>query len=206
MRARVAVKSSYDLVYLGRRKQGTWCFQLSLEGSGDRMELVLKQEYRRRREHKAKAEKTLRLPLYFDGNSGCIHVGKGNKTLDELDLGLPTQPNEMGEVDADSPEQSEEESNLDPVPDLTSDIASRITDAGTVTGSSNASEPGMFTTSFFSTTDPWAFPSDEEPDRDAQTQVGQVEVGPILDGLPRPPWEIGPANRRMEPYRRARDR
>ncbi|KAK0746876.1 hypothetical protein B0T18DRAFT_466281 [Schizothecium vesticola] len=183
--AGVAANLSYDLVYLGRRKQGTWSFRLSLEGSGDRMELVLKQNYRRRRDLKATAMKTLRLPLYFDGNSGCIHVGERDKTLDELDLGLPTQPNEMGEVDTDSPEESEEESDVDSVPDRASETASpRITDAGTVTGSSNADERGMFTTSVFAATDPWA------------AQVAQVEVGPIFDGLPRP-WRIGPANRRV---------
>lgn len=188
----MAASRSYDLVYLGRRKQGTWTFQLSLDGSGDEMALVLQQLYRRRRKDPPKTKKTLRLPLYFDGNSGCIHVGERNKTLDELDLGLPVQPDELGEVDTDAAAASEESSE-DDESDVDSETASRITvDAGTIiTGSSNAGDEAgmMFTTSMFTADDPWAFPpgnGDRESDQDTQTKTGQqVEVGPIFDGLPR---------------------
>jgi len=72
----------------------------------------------------------------------------------------------MGEVDADPFEESEEESDVDSVPDRASETALRTTDAGTVTSSSNANERGIFTPSFFVAKDPWEFPGDEEPDRD----------------------------------------
>ncbi|KAK0612271.1 hypothetical protein B0T14DRAFT_343120 [Immersiella caudata] len=98
-RKRVAAKLSYDLIYLGKRRQGGWRFRLSLEGSGDDMWLTLQQEHRQRRDMPWEIKKTLRLPLYFDGNSGCVQVGERNKTIQELNLGLPPQPNELGEVE-----------------------------------------------------------------------------------------------------------
>jgi hypothetical protein len=110
----VTARHSYDLIYLGKRKQGTWSFKLSLEGSHDEMWLVLHQEYKRRRELPWELKRTLRLPLYFDGNSGCVQVGERNKTIEELDLCLPPQPNELGETGADaSAGESDQEPDSD---------------------------------------------------------------------------------------------
>lgn len=105
----ITAKRSYNLVYLGKRKQGTWLFRLSLDGSGNTMSLLLEQHYKQRKELPWTAEKTLRLPLYYDGNSGCIHIGVGNKDIDELALGLPPQPDEFGQVNIDPTEESDDE-------------------------------------------------------------------------------------------------
>lgn len=109
----VLARRSYDLVYLGKRKQGTWHFRLSLEGSGDRMHLVLQQFHQRRKNLRCNSEETLRLPMYFDGNSGCIHIGERNKTIDELGLGLPAQPDDTEEADAYATEELEREPDPD---------------------------------------------------------------------------------------------
>ena len=108
-RKRIAASPSYNLAYLGRRKQGTWRFRLSLDGSGNAMSLVLEQHYKKRRELPWTAKKTLRLPLYYDGNSGCIHIGAGNKAIDELALDLPPQPDDLGRVNVDPTEESDDE-------------------------------------------------------------------------------------------------
>jgi hypothetical protein len=105
---------SYDLIYLGRRTQGTWSFKLSLECSNDQMWLILHQQHKRRKEFPWKHKRTLRLPLYFDGNSGCVQVGERNKTIEELNLGLHPQPNEVGELAADAPAgESDQEPDSD---------------------------------------------------------------------------------------------
>jgi hypothetical protein len=105
----IAPKRSYDLVYLGKRKQGTWLFRLSLDRSGNTTSLLLEQHYKHRKELPWTAEKTLRLPLYYDGNSACIQIGAGNKDIDELALGLPPQPDELGQVNIDPTEESDDE-------------------------------------------------------------------------------------------------
>ena len=209
--ARVSSKLSYDLVYLGRRKQGTWTFQLSLEGSGDRMDLVLQQSYQRRRELPSQAKRTLRLPLYFDGNSSTIHVGYRNKAIDELDLGLPPQPNDLGEVDIDvSSEGPEQDSDVESVMESAPETASRITEAGTAATGSSTGEDEMFTSAMFSVTDSWAFQGGEQPDPNAEIHIHQVEVSPIFDGLPAPRKirsggrkASTPSSRRVEPYGQA---
>lgn len=201
----VAARDSYDLVYLGKREQGTWTFKLLLEGSGDKMELVLLQSYRRRRVLRPEAKRTLRLPLYYDGNSGCIHVGERNKALDELNLRLPPQPNEMGEVDSDATDESEGESNEDSISVMAPDIASRTPIEGSVTGCSTPGEGGSFSTSTFSVADPWALPDEEEA---SHNHVQQARGSPIFHGLPAPSPRRGvggvaKASRRLEPYGRA---
>jgi hypothetical protein len=209
--ARVSSKLSYDLVYLGRRKQGTWTFQLSLEGSDDRMDLVLQQSYQRRRELPSQAKRTLRLPLYFDGNSSTIHVGYRNKAIDELDLGLPPQPNDLGEVDIDvSSDESDQDSDVESAMESAPETASRITEAGTATTGSSTGEDEMFTSSMFSVTDSWAFQGGEQPDPNAEIHVHQVEVSPIFDGLPAPRKTRSgggkastPFSHRVEPYGQA---
>lgn len=110
-RGRVTADRTYDLVYLGKRKQGSWIFQLSLHGSGDDMYLTLQQSYAKRMDMPFMEMKTLRLPLYFDGNSSSIHVGERNRDISELDLGLPPQPNDSGELSSDW--SSEQESDTD---------------------------------------------------------------------------------------------
>lgn len=92
----VAAERSYDMLTLGPRDEGTWSFALSLEGANNEMELVLKQAHRRSGTNVWVDEECLRLPLYFDGSSGCVHVGSPHKTLEELGLDLPSQ-----EVDED---------------------------------------------------------------------------------------------------------
>jgi hypothetical protein len=77
------------------------------------MSLVLEQLHKKRKELPWTAEKALRLPLYYDGNSGCIHIGAGNKSIDELALGLPPQPNEWGQINIDPAEESDDESDSD---------------------------------------------------------------------------------------------
>jgi hypothetical protein len=100
---RVAADRSYDLVYLGKRTQGTWAFRLLLHRSSDddddddnnnnmQPELHLEQFYQRRRDIPLRRQNTLHLPLYFDGNSSCIHVGDRNRDISELGLDLPPQP------------------------------------------------------------------------------------------------------------------
>jgi len=210
---RVSSKLSYDLVYLGRRKQGTWTFQLSLEGSGDRMDLVLRQAYQRRRELPSQAKRTLRLPLYFDGNSSTIHVGYRNKAINELDLGRPPQPNDLGEVDmgVSSEDESDQDSDVESVMESApEETASRITEASTAATGSSTGEDDMFTSSIFSVVDSWAFQGGEQPDANAEIQVHQVEVSPIFDGLPSPRKKRrggGKAStlssRRVEPYGQA---
>jgi hypothetical protein len=98
---RVAASRTYDLVYLGKRKQGCWEVTLSLHGSGDDMSLKLQQSHSKRRNVTLNKLDTLHLPLYFDGNSSSIHVGERNRDISELGLGLPPQPGEYGELASD---------------------------------------------------------------------------------------------------------
>lgn len=116
---------SYDLLYLGKRKQGTWKFHLSLVGSGGDVKLVLKQWYKQRMEHPWTVMKTLHLPLYFDGNSGCVQVGARDKTIAELNLGLPRQPDEM---EGEGGESSDYDSDIE---ELESEPVSFLTRRGT---------------------------------------------------------------------------
>ena len=207
MRTRVAANLSYDLVYLGKRKQGTWSFQLSLEGLGDNMKLLLHQSHRRRRDLSPKKKKTLHLPLYFDGNSGCIHVGERNKTIDELDLGLPAQPNDMGEIDTDVAVDSDQNSDVDSDVNCEREVASHITDEGTMAGSSKTGGDSMLASSVFAATDLWAFPDDDLPEPSMEIHVRTVENSPMFDGLPTlrssGRKSLTPASRRLEPYGQA---
>ncbi|KAK3899622.1 hypothetical protein C8A05DRAFT_17963 [Staphylotrichum tortipilum] len=100
-RNRVAANRTYDVVYLGRRKQGCWVFRCRLHGSGDKMHLKLYQSYSRKRGLPLRDKTTLDLPLYFDGSSGCIHVGDRNRDISELSLDLPPQPRDLGVMTAD---------------------------------------------------------------------------------------------------------
>lgn len=63
------------------------------------MILQLEQLYKRKETSRIRfrSVKTLRLPLYFDRNSSCIHVGARNRDISELNLGLPPQPTGDGE-------------------------------------------------------------------------------------------------------------
>ena len=61
------------------------------------MQLHLEQFYQKRRNTALRPCKTLLLPLYFDGNSSCIHVGDRNRDISELGLDLPPQPTVWGE-------------------------------------------------------------------------------------------------------------
>ncbi|KAK3296446.1 uncharacterized protein B0H64DRAFT_398279 [Chaetomium fimeti] len=115
-RLRVPVSRTYDLVYLGRLKQGSWTFRPSLRGSGDDMLLEIEQLYRRKDNARLRfrTDKTLKLPLYFDRNSSCIHVGARNCDISELGLDLPPQPtDEEGETSSDDDDDSELESDMD---------------------------------------------------------------------------------------------
>ena len=63
------------------------------------MILQLEQLYKRKETSRIRfrTERTLRLPLYFDRNSSCIHVGDRNRDISELGLDLPPQPTDEGE-------------------------------------------------------------------------------------------------------------
>ncbi|KAK1757090.1 hypothetical protein QBC47DRAFT_378392 [Echria macrotheca] len=207
---RVSSKLSYDLIYLGKRKQGTWTFQLSLEGSGDTMDLVLHQLYQRRRDLEPKPKKTLRLPLYFDGNSSTIHVGDRNKAIDELKLGLPPQPNDLGEVETDPSEESDhdDDSDVDSIVVYAPQPASQGTDTGIAPTSLSKIEDDMFTSAMFTVPDVWTFPGGEQtPPTNAEGYVQQVEISPMFDGLPAPrKMKRGggkASNRRADPYGQA---
>jgi hypothetical protein len=113
---RVPASRTYDLVYLGRRKQGPLVFRLAVRGSGDDMVLELEQRWRRNEAvplHFA-TKSVLRLPLYYDRNSSCIHVGARNRDISELRLDLPPQPtDEGGEMSSDDSGDRDEDSSMD---------------------------------------------------------------------------------------------
>ncbi len=78
------------MVDLGRRRQGSWAFRCTLDRSGDEVHLKLHQLYRKRKRGLGfRDQETLDLRLYFDGSSGCIHVGDRNRDISELGLSLP---------------------------------------------------------------------------------------------------------------------
>lgn len=118
----VRAKRAYDLIYLDRRQQGTWEFRLSLavrprsESAGDdddNLQLVLEQRYKQRREFPWVAMNTLYLPLYFDSNSGSVQVGARDRSIAELDLQLPPQPEEgedgcSSSSDSDEPDEDDD--------------------------------------------------------------------------------------------------
>ncbi|KAH6839516.1 hypothetical protein B0I37DRAFT_386622 [Chaetomium sp. MPI-CAGE-AT-0009] len=115
-RLRVPVSRTYDLVYLGRLKQGFWTFRPSLRGSGDRIVLEIEYLYKRRDNARLRLRhvKTLRLPLYFDRNSSCIHVGARDRDISELGLDLPPQPtDEEAETSSEDDSDSELDSDMD---------------------------------------------------------------------------------------------
>lgn len=113
---RVPASRTYDLVYLGKRKQGPLMFRLALHGSGDRMTLELEQLWRRNETvplHFA-TKSVLSLPLYYDRNSSCIHVGERDRDISELGLGLPPQPtDEGGQASSDDSSDSDGDSSMD---------------------------------------------------------------------------------------------
>jgi len=138
------VKRAYDLIYLGKRKQGTWKFSMYLtdtaaaEDNNDddhKWQLVLSQHYKRRQNLHWTPMETLRLPLYFDGNSGCVQVGARDKSIMEQQaLNLPRQPEDEATSSSESDSESdgldedsdddddeyydiEEEEEDDPVPE-----------------------------------------------------------------------------------------
>ncbi|KAK1756671.1 hypothetical protein QBC47DRAFT_400302 [Echria macrotheca] len=124
----VAASRAYDVVYLGTRSQGQWKFRMELEGSNDDVILVLMQKYKRNRKAPWKAADTLRLPVYFDGNSGCIQVGDRSSSLDELCLGLPPQPGDTAGTFAYEAEESDFSDPEDPEPEESGDQPQHMTD------------------------------------------------------------------------------
>ncbi|KAK4235727.1 hypothetical protein C8A03DRAFT_36422 [Achaetomium macrosporum] len=110
---RVAANRTYDLVYLGKRRQGSWLFRLSLHGSGDEMELKLEQYYSKRIRMRLREENTLYLPLYLDGNSSCIQIGDRSRAISEVGLDLPPQPNDFGETVADNSDGQDSDTGSD---------------------------------------------------------------------------------------------
>ncbi len=83
------------------------------------MRLELEESHSKRRGLYFRVVKTLKLPLYFDGNSSCIHVGERNRDISELDLGLPPQPQDFWDMatddssEQDSTEQDSTEQDSD---------------------------------------------------------------------------------------------
>jgi len=77
------------------------------------MHLMLQQSYSRRRDLPLKEERTLYLPLYFDGNSSCIHVGDRNRDISELGLDLPPQPKDPGNMTADNSSWEDSDTGAD---------------------------------------------------------------------------------------------
>ncbi len=63
------------------------------------MRLVLQQFWSQRKDDDPEPKETLVLPLYFDGNSGSIHVGERNCDISELELHLPPQPSDLGAME-----------------------------------------------------------------------------------------------------------
>jgi len=195
---------SYDLVYLGRREQGTMIFRLSFEGSGDDMSLVLRQRYRQRKDGPTVDKETLRLPLYFDGNSGCIQVGDRHKAIEELRLGLPPQPKDTGDADLSTSEEPEQDLDSESIYEKETQLEE--TTSPKIVSSDIRATPAesilvpTYTTGMFQAAEETAWPSPEDEETD------------MFHGLPVLPPQVtpgrrkpgGPLSRRVDPYETAR--